>query len=193
MKIMSGSNFFKEKRKTWSLPVFYQRFEEFVSIVLTLLIALIVVVAVIHLVVRVFLLILSDAVDPANQVVFQTIFGMIMTVLIALEFKNSLVKVLERRNGIVQVKSVALIALLALVRKFIIIDASHVEPVTIIGMALAVLALGGVYWMVQEQDRREAEDERVRKPSRLGFASPSSSTTKATGEGSAREEDGTRR
>jgi hypothetical protein len=33
-----------------------------------------------------------------------------------------------RRHGIVQVRTVVLIALLALVRRFIILDAAHVEP-----------------------------------------------------------------
>ncbi|HEX2338334.1 MAG TPA: phosphate-starvation-inducible PsiE family protein [Hyphomicrobiaceae bacterium] len=41
-----------------------------------------------------------------------------------------------------------------MVRKFIIIDASHVEPLTLIGLALATLALGCVYWLIREQERR---------------------------------------
>ena len=73
--------------------------------------------------------------------------------LIALEFKHSVIGVLERRNNIVQVRTVVLIALLALVRKFIIIDASHVEALTLIGLALATLALGCVYWLIREQER----------------------------------------
>ena len=37
----------------------------------------------------------------------------------------------------------------------IIIDATKTEPMTLVGLALAVLALGGVYWLVREQDHRE--------------------------------------
>jgi uncharacterized membrane protein (DUF373 family) len=105
---------------------------------------------------RILELLLADAVDPANQGVFQTVFGMIMTVLIALEFKHSMLGVLERRHSVIQVRTVVLIALLALVRKFIIIDATKTEPLTLIGLSLAVLALGGVYWLVREQDDRKA-------------------------------------
>src|SRR5690348_16512608 len=122
---MNDLNPFKETRKAWSLLGFYERFEQIISIILTFLIALIIVSAVINLAIKIFFLIVLNAIDPANQDVFQAIFGMIMTVLIALEFKNSLVGVLERRHGIVQLKTVVLIALLALVRKFIIIEASH--------------------------------------------------------------------
>jgi uncharacterized membrane protein (DUF373 family) len=106
---------------------------------------------------HIMLLLLSGLVDPSEQGVFQAIFGMVMTVLIALEFNHSVVSVLERKNNIVQVRTVVLVALLALVRKFIIIDATKVEPVTIIGLAAAVLALGTVYWLVRENERRGAE------------------------------------
>ena len=62
--------------------------------------------------------------------------------------------VLHRKESIVQVRTVVLIAILALVRKFIILDASKTEPLTILGLAVAVLALGGVYWLVRDQDRK---------------------------------------
>ena len=63
---------------------------------------------------------------------------------------------LERKESIVQVKTVVLIALLALVRKFIILDATKTEPLTIIGLATAILALGAVHWLVREQDGKDA-------------------------------------
>ena len=47
---------------------------------------------------------------------------MIFTVIIALEFKHSLLVVLARRESVVQVRSVILIAMLAMVLKFIILD-----------------------------------------------------------------------
>jgi uncharacterized membrane protein (DUF373 family) len=72
--------------------------------------------------------------------------------------------VLQRRYGIVQLRTVVLIALLALVRKFIIIDAAHAPPATILGLAASVLALGSVYWLVRDQDRRQADKEDAREP-----------------------------
>ena len=39
----------------------------------------------------------------------------------ALEFNHSILSVLERRHGIVQVRTVVLIALSALVRKFVLV------------------------------------------------------------------------
>lgn len=151
---MEKSSSWRETRQAWPMLGFYERFEQIVALVLTLLFAIVIMAALAHLVFKILLLVVMNVVDPANQEVFQTIFGMAMTVLIALEFKHSIIGVMERRKNIVQVKTVVLIALLALVRKFIIIDASHVEPSTLIGLALATLALGCVYWLLREQERR---------------------------------------
>jgi uncharacterized membrane protein (DUF373 family) len=153
-----------ETRGAWPALTVYERFEQVVSLVLSLLVSMLVVSALIHLAFRMAILILYDLTDPADQEVFQSVFGMVMTLLIALEFNHSILGVLQRRHGIVQLRTVVLIALLALVRKFIIIDAAHAPPATILGLAASVLALGGVYWLVRDQDRRQADKEDAREP-----------------------------
>jgi uncharacterized membrane protein (DUF373 family) len=89
------------------------------------------------------------------------VFGMIFTVIIALEFKRSLLGLAERHSGVVQVRTVILIALLAVVRKLIIIDTSSADPWHLSGLAVAVLALGVVYWLVGDRDERDAMRERT--------------------------------
>jgi uncharacterized membrane protein (DUF373 family) len=89
---------------------FYEAFEHAVVLVLTLLIVLIVLSATWHLALAVFALIVANQIDPANQEVFQAVFGMIFTVIIALEFKRSLLIVLARQESVVRVRSIVLIA-----------------------------------------------------------------------------------
>ncbi|WP_207540473.1 phosphate-starvation-inducible PsiE family protein [Sabulicella rubraurantiaca] len=149
----------KGTRDAWQVLTAYERFEQVIALVLTFLIAVIVVIAVVHLVFRILSLILQGLVDPAEQQVFQAVFGMVMTVLIALEFNHSILGVLQRRHGIVHLRTVVLIALLALVRKFIIIDAAHAAPSTLLGLAASVLSLGAVYWLVRDQDRQAVVTE----------------------------------
>ncbi|BAU89074.1 hypothetical protein MPPM_0469 [Methylorubrum populi] len=145
----------RKVRMAWPSLTLYQRFEEVVALVLTALIALVVVAAMINLCHRIGALLIFGLLDPAEHSVFQAVFGMIFTVLIALEFNHTILGVLQRRDSIVQVRTVVLIALLALARKFIVLDATKVEPLTILGLAAAVLALGAVYWLVRDQDRKE--------------------------------------
>ncbi len=91
--------------------------------------------------------------DPTDYQVFQAIFGMIFTVIIALEFKRSLLVLAERNKSIVQVRTVILIALLAVVRKLIILDPSS-EPMFLFALAATTLALGACYWLVSRAEMR---------------------------------------
>jgi uncharacterized membrane protein (DUF373 family) len=143
-------------RDAWPLLTAYERFEQVVSLILTALVSVLILATLVHLTHRIFRLVLFDLADPTQQEFFQTVFGMVMTVLIALEFNHSILSVLERRHGIVQVRTVVLVALLALVRKFILVDVTPETPAAVLGLAASVLALGTVYWLMREQDQREA-------------------------------------
>ena len=85
---------------------------------------------------------------------------MIMIVLIALEFKHSIVKVIVKQESIVQVKTVLLITILAISRKMIIMDIKATPAITIFFPATVLLALGLVYWLMRERgDRLYRQDE----------------------------------
>lgn len=135
---------------------FYERFEQGVALILSAVIAVIIVVALWQLIRTVFVLLISNSLNPLEHQVFQSVFGMIMTLLIAMEFKHSIIKVVLRRDSIIQVKTVVLIALIALARKFVILDIDT-SPGKIAALAAALLALGVVYWLLRERDDREAE------------------------------------
>ena len=53
-------------------------------------------------------------------------------------------------------RTVILIALLAIVRKIMIIDLSAADIYHLFGLSGATLALGGLFWLLRDQDRREA-------------------------------------
>jgi uncharacterized membrane protein (DUF373 family) len=151
---------FKEKLavalRQWKPLTIYQKFEHAVILVLTALIAIVVAFALWNLVLKIlFSIVSSGGFDPTEYSVFQALFGMIFTVIIALEFKRSLLLVAERRHGIVQARTVILIALLAIVRRLIIIDLSATDAAEVFALATAILALGAVYWLVRDQDKRE--------------------------------------
>lgn len=149
-----------ETERRWGALSFYDRFEHVVVLILTGLIAIVIVAAVWNLALKIlFSLVLSDTFDPTDNAVFQAVFGMIFTVIIALEFKRSLLVLAERGETIVQVRTVVLIAMLAVVRKLIILDLSKTEALQLLALAAAILALGGVYWLVRDQDRRLDVDE----------------------------------
>jgi uncharacterized membrane protein (DUF373 family) len=146
----------KAGQERWRRLTVYLKFEHAVVFVLTVLISVIIVSAIWKLAVKILLsLVLSDTFDLTDLAAFQSVFGMIFTVIIALEFKRTLLLVTERTESVVQVRAVILIALLAIVRKLIILDIAPGDAPQLLALAVATLSLGGVYWLVRDQDRRE--------------------------------------
>src|SRR6202022_4463314 len=155
---MSIKEEFRDAREKFRLLSLYQQFEHVVIMFLTGLIAVIVIAAVWSLSLKIlFGLVLSGSLDPSDYSVFQAVFGMIFTVIIALEFKKSLLVVAERRHTIVQIRSVVMIALRAICRKLIILDPTQTDALHILALAAAILALGIVYWLMREPDQRLGE------------------------------------
>ena len=105
-------------------------------------------------------LLVFGALNPLNHEAFEVIFGMIMTLLIAMEFNHSILQSMERLHRIVQVKTVVLISILALARKFVILNIEATPALTIIALGFAVIALGVVYWLMGERDDRSAGEAR---------------------------------
>jgi uncharacterized membrane protein (DUF373 family) len=148
-------------RKRWGTFSVYEKFEHLVITLLTAIIAAIVGAATWQLILHTFALVRSHLVDPRDSQVFQTVFGMVLTVLIAMEFKHSLLVVLHHQRDIVQIRSVVLIALLAMVRKFIILDIYQTQPAVVLSLAAASLSLGIVFWLVRNEDTGEPRSERA--------------------------------
>ncbi|WP_188236230.1 phosphate-starvation-inducible PsiE family protein [Sphingopyxis sp. LK2115] len=149
---------FQALRDRWAIMSFYERFEQVIALVLSAVIAVIIVVSLLQLITIVFTLLVLDAFNPLDHRVFQRVFGMIMTLLIAMEFKHSIVRVALRRDNIIQVKTVLLIGLIALARKFVILD-PDAGPAKVAALAGATLALGMTYWLLRERDDRITEDD----------------------------------
>jgi uncharacterized membrane protein (DUF373 family) len=158
-KPATASEWWTRCKAEWNVLTYYQRFEEGVALVLTVIIALIVLVALYHLCIGVVTGLLLGGVDPLDHEIFQAVFGQIMTLLIALEFNHTLRYVVARHQSIIQTRVVVLIALLALARKFIVLDIHTTTPGYLLGLAAITLALGVTYWLMRERDGA-ADDSR---------------------------------
>jgi uncharacterized membrane protein (DUF373 family) len=157
-KIFTLASEIKELRSKWQTLSIYEKFEQLVVAAITVVIAMIVAIATWQLLLHTLKLIDSHLINPADPQVFQSLFGMVLTVLIALEFKQTLVVVTHHRRAIVQVRAVVLIALLALVRRIIILDLYQTTPSVIAALAGAALALGIVFWLVGNHEGAQKDE-----------------------------------
>jgi uncharacterized membrane protein (DUF373 family) len=143
-------------RVEWGALTFYQRFESTVALVLTLIVSVVILVALYRLFVGVITGLVLGALDPLEHAMFQTVFGEIMTLLIALEFNHTLQYVVNRTQSIIETRILLLIALLAAARKVIILDLQEMGVGPALGLAASILVLGITYWLICGQDDRLA-------------------------------------
>lgn len=138
----------------------YHYFARSVGLLLSVAVAIIMMIALFYLFVDLVKTVFAG--PPAfDYKLFQHFFEMVLTALIALEFNHTLTEIVTGRSGLIQVKAVVLIGILVIVRKFILLEIETTPAMFLVGLAFATLALGIVYWLVADVDRREdmpAED-----------------------------------
>ena len=156
---------------SWGDLTLYQRFEWVVAFALTLLVTFVIVVALFRLSVEIIGGLVFGALNPLEHKAFQAIFGQIMTVLIALEFNHTLRSVVNRDQSVIQTRTVLLIALLAMARRFIIMDLTITSNTELLGLGAVTLALGGTYWLMRER-QGPAPAASARRPEDLDAGGP---------------------
>jgi uncharacterized membrane protein (DUF373 family) len=86
--------------------------------------------------------------------IFKDTFGLILTILILLEFNHSIVSALRKRAGSIQVSIIVLITITVIARKLILLDYAAATPETLLGLGGLALALGVLYWLIAGVVRR---------------------------------------
>ena len=133
----------------------YEKFEQVVMLILTLLLVLMIAFATWHLVLEVYQLVVGGDLDPTDPKLYPDIFSLIFTILIGFEFKHSFLNATATQTSVVRIRSIILIGMLATVRKVIILDLKQTDVPETIAVAASILALGIVYWLVKDPAHSE--------------------------------------
>ena len=126
----------------------FHRFETLIVSGLVILISVMILAAFWGLIVEIYHLVLHGAFDSLNHKAFQSAFGMIMTLLIALEFNHTIIHANAKNGRDAIVKTVVLISILAVARQFVIFELESIPAITLIALAFSLLSLGIVYWLI---------------------------------------------
>jgi uncharacterized membrane protein (DUF373 family) len=140
------------KRSSW-IDTIYDRFERIISGILLAVISLIIVYSTGLILVALF----NDfhaGLHFAEQGALKDTFGLILSLLILIEFNHSIALSMRRRSGVLQVRVVILIAIIVIARKLILLDYASVGLNTLLGLGALALALGVLYWLLTDVDRR---------------------------------------
>ena len=107
-------------------------------------------------------MLILKSLNPLEHVVFQTIFGQIMTLLIALEFNHTLQFAVAGERGIIQARIVLVIAQLALARKVIVADLYEMSAPDVAALAALAVALAVAFRFTNESaELQEVTHDRV--------------------------------
>ena len=140
-------------RKRLRLHRLYDRFELIISAVL-----LIVISAIIVYTTTVMVITLIGDIDAGihftDQNALKETFGLILTILILIEFNHSIALAMRRRSGVLEVRVVILISIIVIARKLILLDYAKTGLDTLLGLGGLALSLGALYWLLSDVERR---------------------------------------
>lgn len=130
----------------------YNWFAVAISLLLLFGMAIVIVVATFSFL-RIAIEVTMGAVDGTPYSTLQTLFDALLGAIIALELAHSVHLMVTGQRGFGQVRVVLVIGILAVVRKLIVIELEQVSGLLLLGLASAIIALGGIYSVLLWLDR----------------------------------------
>ena len=127
------------------------QFETFVSKFLAITMLVVIIVIMIDLVRFLAIALLEPSAEGFFVTTLSEIFGLFLSVLIALEILENITAYLKRH--VVQVELVIVTSLTAVARKIIILDLEKVTGFQLLGLSLAILSLSVSYLIVRNIHR----------------------------------------
>ena len=125
-------------------------FGKVTAVVVSVLLAIVAAVLAVALLVDVYAVIRDSFAGNFAVQDIKAIFALALLILIALELNHSIFQSLGKACGIIQVRTIVLIALLAILRKLIVLDYTQAGVEMVIGLAVSALILCGAYHAVRE-------------------------------------------
>ncbi|MEM6488521.1 MAG: phosphate-starvation-inducible PsiE family protein [Pseudomonadota bacterium] len=122
----------------------YELFERGVSFVLLVGMSGVIILALLSFLVALYPF-MTEVGAIFDYATFQTLFDRALAALIAIELAHSVLQSVRGHHGLIQVRTVVIIGVLAIVRKFVLIDVEVASGTLMLGLALALAALGAVY------------------------------------------------
>jgi uncharacterized membrane protein (DUF373 family) len=131
----------------------YDQFELIISGILLVVISIIIIYSTGQVVIT----LVADfhtGVHFAEQGALKDTFGLILGLLILIEFNHSIALAMRRRSGVLEVRVVILIAIIVIARKLILLDYATTGLNTLLGLGGLALSLGALYWLLTDVERR---------------------------------------
>ena len=134
-------------QRDWKQFLTYEMFERVASRIVMLFISLIIVYSLILMAIT---LVDHFRLNPTylDTESLRDVFGSILTILILIEFNHSIAFAISSRSGILQGRTIVLIAILVIARKVILLDFEAATFEQMLGIGAVALAFGLLFWLI---------------------------------------------
>ena len=134
-------------QRDWKQFLTYEMFERVASRIVMLFISIIIVYSLILMAIT---LVDHFRLNPTylDTESLRDVFGSILTILILIEFNHSIALAISSRSGILQARTIVLIAILVIARKVILLDFATATFEQMLGIGAVALAFGLLFWLI---------------------------------------------
>lgn len=129
--------------------------KRWMSLIVLIVMAIIVAASIIELVIVLY----QDIFDPTDNVLFLEInelfriFSFVFIILIGFELMET-IEMYFKKN-VIHAEVVLLVAVIAVSRKVILLDLEKYDALSVIGLGIIILALGGCYYFIKQSYRNK--------------------------------------
>ena len=138
----------------------YEWFEQIILGIMVFIISLVIIYSVVLVIITLFEDLTSGTGFMETGALKET-FGLILTVIILVEFNHSIVLAIRQRSGAIQVRIVVLITIIVLARKLVLLDYATASVETLLGLGGLALSLGGLYWLISDGEQRRRSTDSI--------------------------------
>jgi len=142
----------------WKPLATYEGFERIASYVVMFFISIIIVYSLVMMGIN----ILDDfklGMGFLDTELLKDVFGSLLSILILIEFNHSIALSITRRSGILQARTIVLIAILVIARKVILLDFAATSFEQLLGIGAVALAFGLLYWLINPRSAEAPESQ----------------------------------
>jgi uncharacterized membrane protein (DUF373 family) len=145
-------------KRDWKPLATYEGFERIASYVVMFFISIIIVYALVMMGINIF----DDfklGMGFLDAELLKDVFGSLLSILILIEFNHSIALSITRRSGILQARTIVLIAILVIARKVILLDFAATTFEQLLGIGAIALAFGLLYWLINVRSAELPESQ----------------------------------
>jgi uncharacterized membrane protein (DUF373 family) len=145
-------------QRDWKQFLTYETFERVASRIVMFFISIIIVYSLILMAITLFD---QFRLNPTylDTDSLRDVFGSILTILILIEFNHSIALAISSRSGILQARTIVLIAILVIARKVILLDFAVATFEQMLGIGAIALAFGLLFWLIGARSRGPTQSQ----------------------------------